>query len=69
MGIFHAFRDDEDVELIGVEAAAKGSRWQTCRPFCRPERRGRIGVLHGTKSYVMQTEDGQIARPTPSAPG
>jgi tryptophan synthase beta chain len=60
LGIFHAFRDDEEVDLIGVEAGGEGieSRRHAAR-FADPNI-GRIGVLHGTKSYVMQTADGQI---------
>ena len=59
IGMFHAFRDDE-VELIGVEAGGRGidSREHAARfadlDISRP------GILHGTRSYVMQNEDGQI---------
>jgi tryptophan synthase beta chain len=60
MGIFHAFRDDEDVELIGVEAGGEGiASGKHAARFADPNL-ARIGVLHGTKSYVMQTADGQI---------
>jgi tryptophan synthase beta chain len=60
MGIFHAFRDDEDVELIGVEAGGEGiADGKHAARFADPNV-SRIGVLHGTKSYVMQTADGQI---------
>ena len=60
MGIFHAFRDDESVELIGVEAGGEGiSEGRHAARFADPTV-SRIGVLHGTKSYVMQTADGQI---------
>jgi len=61
MGIFHAFRDDEDVELIGVEAGGEGiASGKHAARFADLDV-ARIGVLHGTKSYVMQTPDGQIA--------
>ena len=59
IGMFHAFRDD-DVELIGVEAGGRGidSREHAARfadlDISRP------GILHGTRSYVMQDNDGQI---------
>jgi tryptophan synthase beta chain len=60
LGIFHAFRDDEEVDLIGVEAGGEGIEGgRHAARFADPEL-GRIGVLHGTKSYVMQTADGQI---------
>ncbi len=60
MGIFHAFRNDEDVALIGVEAGGEGiTDGKHAARFADPNI-SRIGVLHGTKSYVMQTPDGQI---------
>lgn len=60
MGIFHAFRDDESVDLIGVEAGGEGiASGKHAARFADPTV-ARVGVLHGTKSYVMQTEDGQI---------
>ena len=60
IGLFHAFRDDEGVDLIGVEAGGYGvlSGKHAAR-FSDPKI-GRPGVLQGTRSYVMQTEDGQI---------
>jgi tryptophan synthase beta chain len=61
MGIFHAFRDDESVDLIGVEAGGEGiSGGRHAARFADPAA-ARVGVLHGTKSYVMQTADGQIS--------
>jgi tryptophan synthase beta chain len=60
IGLFHAFRDDEGVELIGVEAGGLGiSSGQHAARFADPEV-GRPGVLHGTHSFVMQDADGQI---------
>ena len=60
MGIFHAFRDDDGVDLIGVEAGGEGiDSGRHAARFADPDV-ARIGVLHGTKSYVMQTIDGQI---------
>jgi tryptophan synthase beta chain len=60
IGLFHAFQDDEDVALIGVEAGGLGiaSREHAAR-FADPVI-GRPGVLHGTRSYVLQDGDGQI---------
>lgn len=60
MGIFHAFRDDEGVDLIGVEAGGKGIAGGKHAARFADMNIARIGVLHGTKSYVMQTPDGQI---------
>jgi tryptophan synthase beta chain len=60
IGIFHAFRDDEQVELIGVEAGGEGiDSGRHAARFADLDI-SRIGVLHGTKSFVMQTADGQI---------
>lgn len=60
MGIFDAFRDDPGVDLVGVEAGGAGiDSGRHAARFADPNV-SRIGVLHGTKSYVMQTEDGQI---------
>jgi tryptophan synthase beta chain len=59
-GIFHAFHDDDDVVLIGVEAGGEGiDSGRHAARFADPNV-ARVGVLHGTKSYVMQTADGQI---------
>ncbi len=60
MGIFHAFRDDAAGDLIGVEAGGEGiAGGRHAARFADPAV-ARVGVLHGTKSYVMQTADGQI---------
>jgi tryptophan synthase beta chain len=56
IGIFHAFLDDADVKLIGIEAAGDGV--DTPKHAATIER-GRPGVLHGSRSYVLQNEDGQ----------
>lgn len=60
MGIFHAFRDDESVQLIGVEAGGEGIAGGKHAARFADLNVARVGVLHGTKSYVMQTPDGQI---------
>ncbi len=60
MGIFHAFRDDEDVEFIGVEAGGEGIASGKHAARFADLNIARVGVLHGTKSFVMQTDDGQI---------
>jgi tryptophan synthase beta chain len=60
MGIFHAFRADETVDLIGVEAGGEGIESGNHAARFADLNVARIGVLHGTKSFVMQTADGQI---------
>jgi tryptophan synthase beta chain len=56
MGIFHAFLDDPDVKLFGFEAAGDGA--DTPR-HAATITKGRPGVLHGARSYMLQDEDGQ----------
>lgn len=56
IGIFHAFLDDESVALYGFEAAGDGV--DTERHAASIER-GRPGVLHGARSYLLQDDDGQ----------
>ena len=58
MGLFHAFVPDASVKLYGVEAAGDGI--DTDR-HAATLAKGRIGVLHGARSYVLCDEDGQIA--------
>ncbi len=60
IGMFHAFRDDKDVRLIGVEAGGLGIESGEHAARFADESISRVGMLHGTKSYVMQTDDGQI---------
>ena len=58
MGIFYPFIDDEDVRLVGVEAGGKGD---TLGKHSASLLRGVEGVLHGSLTYILQDEDGQIA--------
>jgi tryptophan synthase beta chain len=59
IGLFHAFRDDP-VEMIGVEAGGLGiESGQHAARFADPSA-GRLGVLHGTQTIVLQDNDGQI---------
>jgi tryptophan synthase beta chain len=58
MGLFHAFVPDGQVRLFGVEAAGDGI--DTAR-HAATLARGRVGVLHGARSYVLCDDDGQIA--------
>jgi tryptophan synthase beta chain len=57
MGTFHAFVADNDVELIGVEAAGEGL---DSGRHSASLSRGRPGVLHGSLSYLLQDEHGQV---------
>jgi len=57
MGAFAAFIDDPDVELIGVEAAGEGLDTEHHSASLS---RGRPGVLHGSFSYLLQDEHGQV---------
>lgn len=60
IGLFHAFREDADIDLIGVEAGGHGIEGgQHAARFADPQI-GRPGVLQGTRSFVMQTPEGQI---------
>ena len=57
MGLFHAFRNDRGVELIGVEAAGHGLETGAHSASLSA---GQVGVLHGNKTYLLQDETGQI---------
>jgi tryptophan synthase beta chain len=57
IGMFAAFLDDPGVELVGVEAAGRGLDGLE---HAAPLNRGRPGVLHGSNSYLMQDENGQV---------
>jgi len=59
IGLFHAFRDD-GVRLVGVEAGGLGIETGSHAARFADALRGRVGVLHGTRSYLLQDEDGQI---------
>jgi tryptophan synthase beta chain len=60
IGLFSAFIEDEEVKLIGVEAGGKGILTGKHAARFGDPRYGRPGVLHGTYTYVLQNEDGQI---------
>lgn len=57
MGMFYPFADDPSVKLIGVEAAGEGI--ETDR-HCATLSLGSPGVLHGSMSYLLQDDDGQV---------
>jgi tryptophan synthase beta chain len=58
MGIFHAFVADAEVALVGVEAAGDGL---DSGRHSASLARGRPGVLHGSRSYLLQDDHGQVA--------
>jgi len=60
MGLFHEFIEDEDIRLIGVEAAGFGTHTDK---HAATLTMGEIGVLHGAMSYLLQDADGQIIEP------
>lgn len=57
IGLFHPFAADSEVQLIGVEAAGEGV---TTGKHAATLSAGTPGVLHGTYSYLLQNEDGQV---------
>jgi len=60
IGLFHAFLD-YPVEMVGVEAGGEGiATGKHAARFADPTR-GRMGILHGVRTYVLQDEHGQIA--------
>jgi tryptophan synthase beta chain len=59
-GAFYHFLDDEHVQLIGVEAGGKGV---DTGESAATTVLGKVGILHGSKSLLMQTADGQVVEP------
>jgi len=60
IGIFKGFLEDENIELIGVEAGGQGIKTgKHAARFADPDT-GRPGIVHGTKTYVLQDKMGQI---------
>ncbi|MEQ8486886.1 MAG: tryptophan synthase subunit beta [Pseudomonadales bacterium] len=57
IGLFHPFIDDVDVRLVGVEAGGLGV---ATGKHAAPLNAGRVGVLHGNRTYLMEDDDGQI---------
>lgn len=57
IGLFYPFLQDTDVQMYGVEAGGDGiETGRHAAPLCA----GKPGVLHGNRTYLMQSEDGQI---------
>ena len=59
IGMFYTFLDD-DVRLVGIEAAGLGV---DTKKHAATMTKGDFGILHGSASYLLQTEDGQIQLP------
>ena len=59
MGLFYPFLNDINVKMIGVEAAGEGLNKKHAASIAK----GQLGVLHGSKTYILQDEDGQIIEP------
>ncbi len=57
MGLFHEFVDEASIRMIGVEAAGEGVDTEK---HAATLTKGRVGVLHGAMSYLLQDEDGQV---------
>ncbi|MBE9030839.1 tryptophan synthase subunit beta [filamentous cyanobacterium LEGE 11480] len=60
MGLFHEFIQEESIRIIGVEAAGFGVETEK---HAATLTKGRVGVLHGAMSYLLQDEDGQVIEP------
>ena len=56
IGLFHPFLDDRDVELFGVEAAEGINSGEHASSI----NKGKVGILHGNKTYLLQDRFGQI---------
>ena len=59
-GAFYHYYDEQEVQLVAVEAAGKGN---TTGDSAATTVLGKPGVLHGSKTLLMQTEDGQVVEP------
>ena len=58
IGLFHAFLNDKGVGMVGVEAGGEGIR--AGKHAARFQKGGSLGVLQGTRTFVLQDDDGQI---------
>jgi tryptophan synthase beta chain len=66
IGLFHPFYNDKDVKFIGVEAGGSGLKTGHHSATLAA---GKTGVLHGTKSYLLEDKHGQIKETHSIAPG
>jgi tryptophan synthase beta chain len=60
MGLFHPFLDDPDVRIVAVEAAGRGVETGL---HAAAMTAGKPGILHGSRSYLLQDDDGQVVEP------
>jgi tryptophan synthase beta chain len=60
MGLFHEFINEKSIRIIGVEAAGHGVETDK---HAATLTKGRVGVLHGAMSYLLQDEQGQVIEP------
>jgi tryptophan synthase beta chain len=61
IGLFYDFIPDESIEMIGVEAGGNGIESGKHAARFGDSQLGRVGILHGARTFVLQTADGQIA--------
>ena len=66
IGLFHAFVPDESVKLVGAEAAGHGL---DTVDHSASLNKGQMGILHGSRTLVLQANDGQVAPPHSVAAG
>ena len=59
IGLFYPFLNDRKVKMIAVEAAGEGLNKKHAASIAK----GQLGVLHGSKTYILQDKDGQIIEP------
>lgn len=57
IGMFYPFKDDPEVGILGVEAGGAGVATDS---HCATLSLGKVGVLHGTRTFLLQSDDGQI---------
>ncbi len=69
IGIFNSFIDDFEVKLVGVEAGGEGISTGNHAARFADSSIGRVGVIHGTKTYVLQDKYGQIRNTSAIAAG
>ncbi|OPZ79462.1 MAG: Tryptophan synthase beta chain [Alphaproteobacteria bacterium ADurb.Bin438] len=58
IGIFSGFLDDESVEIYGIEAGGKGV---DTKLHAATMTKGKVGIIHGMKTIVLQEDDGEIS--------
>ena len=61
IGIFSAFLKDKDVQIVGVEAVGSAKDRLAAGHHAATLAAGKVGILHGSKTYLLQNDDGQIA--------